>query len=101
MQDPEFIFLRFLVIGTQCRNFIPTPGWSIFWVGIQFLPTGWSIRRIFHHFDAIFLSLFQFHEFSRHFDEFFSPFIVYFDKFMKLIVCIPDRDELSLQLCYY
>ena len=39
----ENIFLRFLVIGTRGRNFIPTPGWSMFWVGIKFLLPGWSI----------------------------------------------------------
>ena len=39
----EKIFLRFLVIGTQGRNFIPTPGWSMFWVGIKFLLPGWSM----------------------------------------------------------
>ena len=72
------VFLRFLVIGTQGRNFIPTPGWSMFWVGIKFLLPGWSIWRIFCYFCANFpwnwVAYDQFHEFFRHFDEFFGVF---------------------------
>ena len=92
----EWIFLRFLVIGTRGRNFIPTPGWSMFWVGIKFLLPGWSIWRIFCYFCANFpwnwVAYDQFHEFFRHFDEFFGVFtkILKFREinYVFAIVCI-------------
>ena len=92
----NLIFLRFLVIGTQGRNFIPTPGWSMFWVGIKFLLPGWSIWRIFCYFCANFpwnwVEYDQFQEFFRHFDKFFGVFtkILKFREinYVFAIVCI-------------
>ena len=50
----------------------------MFWVGIKFLLPGWSIWRIFCYFCANFpwnwVAYDQFHEFFRHFDEFFGVF---------------------------
>ena len=72
------------------------PGWSMFWVGIKFLLPGWSIWRIFCYFCANFpwnwVAYDQFHEFFRHFDEFFGVFtkILKFREinYVFAIVCI-------------
>ena len=103
----NILFLRFLVIGTQSRNFIPTPGWYTTRVGIQFLPPGWyttrvgiqflspgwSIWRIFCYFDGyfsiswIFPSFWPiFHSISRIILRFPSIKGYKFENFVKLIM---------------